>query len=496
MDQGQLDALYQQYLGRGVDPSGAASWGGADYNTVVNGILGSQEYQNRQQPQPQAQGMADVLSPSGGGDINSIYQQYLGRGVDPSGAATYAGWDPQSIINAVTSSQEYRNRSGGGAAQPAVATGNPQDLANQVFSLYRTNQNYDQQLNQLNALPQNADYYKARIGLLGQQMGWQTGQNTGDRNSVYQQQLQSYLPGARAAGLSDAEINNLINQNAAQQSAVNQERIASDAKAPQGWVNQNIPGGYMTLAAAAALAAPYLAPELFGSLGAAEGVAGGTATGTGLTSGGVGASNGILGGLGTQLSGAAATQSGLGLGALEGLYGTSIGLEGTAGAGSLAGILGSQSAAGLGGALAGIGLSLTPEQLAAYEAGALPASSLVASGLSASQLANLAKTGLTATSLATKLFGSSGTKPTTTGTTGTPGINPNALANALKNVGSSGQAQTGSGFNLVRGNVNPFTYGKDVPTQTLAANKTDPFAALNVAQTPITPYNPLAHLVG
>ena len=492
MDQGQLDALYQQYLGRGVDPSGAASWGGADYNTVVQGILGSQEYQNRNQaPQPQAQGMAEVINP-GGGDINSIYQQYLGRGVDPSGAATYAGWDPQSIINAVTSSQEYRNRGGGGggAGQSAPAAGNPQDLANQVFSLYRTNQNYDQQLNQLNAAPQNADYYRARIGLLGQQMGWQTGQNTGDRNSVYQQQLASYLPGAKAAGLSDAEINNLISQNAAQQSAVNQERIASDAKVGQGWVNQNIPGGYYTLAAAAALAAaPYLAPELF----AAEGLAGGTATGTGLT-GGLGGSTGLLSAAGAP-SGIAATQSGLGLGALEGLFGTSIGMEGVAGAGSLAGILGSQTAAGLGGALAGIGLSLTPEQLAAYEAGALPASSLISSGLSASQLANLAKTGLTATSLATKLFGSSGTKPTT-GTTGNTGINPNPLANALNNFGTSGQAQTGSGFGLSRGNVNPFTYAKDVPTQTLAASKADPFAALNVPQTPITPYNPLAHLVG
>ena len=494
MDQGQLDALYQQYLGRGVDPSGAASWGGADYNTVVQGILGSQEYQNRQQPQ--AQGMADAIAPSGGSDINSIYQQYLGRGVDPSGAATYAGWDPQSIINAVTSSQEYRNRAGGGAGQSAPAAGNPQDLANQVFSLYRTNQNYDQQLNQLNAAPQNADYYRARIGLLGQQMGWQTGQNTGDRNAVYQQQLESYLPGARAAGLSDAEINNLISQNAAQQSAVNQERIASDAKVGQGWVNQNIPGGYYTLAAAAALAAaPYLAPELF----AAEGAAGGTAAGTGLT-GGAGGSTGLLGAAGTS-SGLAATQSAAGLGGagtgiISGLFPTSIGMEGVAGAGSLAGILGSQTAAGLGGALAGIGLSLTPEQLAAYEAGVLPAAELVSSGLSASQLANLAKTGLSAASLATKLFGSSGTKPATTGTISNTGVNPNALANALKNLGGSGQTQTGAGFGLARGNVNPFAYTKDVPVQTLAASKADPFAALNVAQTPITPYNPLAHLVG
>jgi hypothetical protein len=510
MDQGQLDALYQQYLGRGVDPSGAASWGGADYNTVVQGILGSQEYQNRNQPsQPQAQGMAEVINP-GGGDINSIYQQYLGRGVDPSGAATYAGWDPQSIINAVTSSQEYRNRGGGGggAGQSAPAAGNPQDLANQVFSLYRTNQNYDQQLNQLNAAPQNADYYRARIGLLGQQMGWQTGQNTGDRNSVYQQQLESYLPGAKAAGLSDAEINNLINRNAAQQSAVNQERIASDAKVPQGWVNQNIPGGWGTVAAAAALAAPYAIPALTAGFGAG---AGGALTTTELLAG--------AGGAFVPVEGASFALPGMfsaGAGAIgqalpytEAFDAANLFANGITDAGQLGDILASTGmdsflAADMGNLAAQglsaeqiaqvMGYSYTAPELAGtgIQSFAPNAASAATSMLSASQLANLAKGGTSIASLVSKLASNPSSKmPTST--------SPSQLAKLLNPNGSTGSnqmAQSGSGFGLMKGNVNPFTYTKDVPVQTFAANKADPFAALNVPQTPIQPFNPLAHLVG
>ena len=50
----------------------------------------------------------------GGQDINQIYQQYLGRDVDPSGAATYAGWSPDQIIGAIQGSQEYANLGGSG----------------------------------------------------------------------------------------------------------------------------------------------------------------------------------------------------------------------------------------------------------------------------------------------------------------------------------------------------------------------------------------------
>ena len=435
MDQGQLDALYQQYLGRGVDPSGAASWGGADYNTVVQGILGSQEYQNRQQQsQPQQQA----------------------NGVSPTAPAQMTN-DPKNLNGAVTRAYE----------QILGRAPSSQELSANVAGLQRDINSYTWLTETLANSPEAAKFH--------------ANDNT---------------PSLDIYG------NPIVDTNGNQVYAYDPTAVANQVKATYGnYVQPDNMSGLGKLGVTLGNALPYAVAAamtygagsaLGGGAAATEGLAGGTTTGTGIT-GGMGGSTGLLSAAGAP-SGLAATQSSLGLGALQGLIPTSIGMEGVAGAGSLAGILGSQTAAGLGGALAGIGLSLTPEQLAAYEAGALPAAELVASGLSASQLANLAKSGLSAASLATKLFGSSGTK-TGAANTAYTGINPNALANALKGI-TAPATQTGSGFGLARGNVNPFAYTKDVPTQTLAASKADPFAALNVAQTPITPYNPLAHLVG
>lgn len=517
MDQGQLDALYQQYLGRGVDPSGASTWGGADYNTVVQGILGSQEYQNRQQQSQPQQQAAPQQSGGGGTDINSIYQQYLGRGVDPSGAATYAGWDPQSIINAVTSSQEYAQRQGSanGVSPTAPSGGNPNDLASQVFSAYKTNQNYDEALNQLNATPQNADYYRARLGLLGNMMGWQTGQNTGDRNTVYEQELASYLPGARAAGLSDAEINSLINKNAATSNQENQQRIAQEAAQGQGWVNQNIPGGWTTVGAlAAAVAAPYALSALGAGAGAG---AGGALTTTELMGGAGGAFVPSAGSGASFLisPGAAYTAAGLGSsGIAEGLtagYDLANLVQSYPGISpeQLASIMeinyGADPLLALdAGRLASQGLSASAiDQILGYSYPAaelagtgitsfLPEAASVASalssGMTASQLANMAKTGLGLAGTASKILGgTSGTSPSSQLSKALGSYNPTTAATGM---------QSSDNFGLVKGNVNPFLFAKEVPTQTLATSKADPFAALNVAQTPIQPFNPLAHLVG
>jgi hypothetical protein len=105
------------------------------------------------------------------------------------------------------------------------------------------------------------------------------------------------------------------------------------------FVNDEIPGGWATVGAAAVAAATgYVDPSLFAAeagAGAASGAAGGTATGTGLTAG-AGASGGLLASGGT-------------VGSL-------------AGAGSAAGIAGTQAAAGLGltagSALAGTGAAI------------------------------------------------------------------------------------------------------------------------------------------
>lgn len=148
------------------------------------------------------------------------------------------------------------------------------DLANQVYSMYGKNQNYDEKLNQLNSIVEKdpAAFYNARIGLLGRQMGWQTGQNTGNRNTVYQKELESLIPGAKQAGMTDEQIGSLISGNSAYASAENQKRIAEEAKKGNGWVNQNVPGGWTTVAAlAAAAAAPYALPAMgLGGAGAAS----------------------------------------------------------------------------------------------------------------------------------------------------------------------------------------------------------------------------------
>lgn len=435
MDQGQLDALYQQYLGRGVDPSGLASWGGADYNTVVQGILGSQEYQNRQQqsqPAPQ----------QSGGDINSIYQQYLGRGVDPSGAATYAGWNPQDIINAVTSSPEYAQRQGSANGVSPVA--GPQ------FANPSAPTTWDTDL-----IP-----YKSADGNTYYAPNWLRPEDyvsSGFAPPYTQQEVSGkinpdwYRPGAGGVtyasvrGPSDLSGGEFVIDTKTGQFAKDKNGNLIPVPRPNspdaGWFND-----WGVLAVPLLAAGGVAALEGMGALGGAESVAGGVFDTWGMPS---------------------ETLAELGL------EGTTSGLSGVGASGDV---------------LAGMGIE-----------DAVAASTLAQAGLTGSQIANLAKGGLSLAGLASKLLGGS----STSGLKTTTGANI-PLANALKTMspntgsqfGSQSGLQSGSMFGLSKGNVNPFVFAKDVPTQTIAASKADPFAALNVAQTPITPYNPLAHLVG
>jgi hypothetical protein len=48
----ELTNLYQQYLGRGVDQSGAQNWTGQSRQAVMNGIMNSPEYQGMHPQQP------------------------------------------------------------------------------------------------------------------------------------------------------------------------------------------------------------------------------------------------------------------------------------------------------------------------------------------------------------------------------------------------------------------------------------------------------------
>jgi hypothetical protein len=488
MDQGQLDSLYQQYLGRGVDPSGAANWGGADYDTVVQGILGSQEYQNRNQPpQPQAQGMGEIISPSGGSDIGAIYRQYLNRDVDPSGAATYAGWDPQSIINAVTSSQEYRNRAGGGGGGQAVPLATPQ------AATYTPGPSYGEYNFEMTGKPSDAElvtnpdmanaWYRYSGTAPAPAMTWETAPSTvtaapglisfygayglpkpfsaedikapvdpntiryGYGNTPYAG-VKSNVPGLMSGGeyIVDPKTNKFVLD-------ANGDPIHVPIEPYKQGTFNNIMDNYLIPGFIAAAAIP------------------------------------VLGGLGGQALGAFGSGAELGAGAE--LMGPTYGELGYTGL----------EAGQFGPTYAELGYTGLNNAAAISAADAAAAAALANVGMSPSTLSNLVRGGATIASVAAKVFGNNQT-PTQTNpsllprTTNPTGTNPNDLANALKGLSGLGQTQTGAGFGLSRGNVNPFTYAKDVPTQTLAASKADPFAALNVAQTPITPYNPLANLFG
>lgn len=143
------------------------------------------------------------------------------------------------------------------------------------------------------------------------------------------------------------------------------QSIGSGLAEVDDFVNDEIPGGWVTVGLAAATAGA--ASGVGAGAGAASGAAGGTATGTGLT-GGVGGATGILGGgsVGTGLSagsaaGIAGTQAAAGLGIAggsalaSGLGATGAGLSGVGGLGASV-----PAAGGVGGAGAGLSAQLAP----------------------------------------------------------------------------------------------------------------------------------------
>jgi hypothetical protein len=228
-----------------------------------------------------------------------------------------------------------------------------------------------------------------------------------------------------------------------------------------------IPG----LIAAGAIGTGLGAAGLIGQGAALGGVAeGATGAGTGLTTGsgyaGVGLNPAIQTGgefaySGLGLNPAITGSTGVGLNAT--IPGITSGLATSAGA--LAGASGIPITAAQ---FAGAG-ALTAGQEAALNS-ALTAAEAGGAGLTASQLANLLKGVGTATAL-------------TGGSTSTTGAGGN-LGNLLRQA-TGGYAQSALG-GLYKGNVNPFTFAKEQPIQNKPTTNYDPFAALNVAQTPIT----------
>lgn len=459
-----LDDLYQQYLGRAPDPSGISTWSGQDEASIIAGITGSQEYANLggggvYGGNGAGTGVATLLGGGGGGgqDINQIYQQYLGRDVDPSGAQTYAGWAPQDIIGAIQGSQEYANLGGGGggltptsiggdnfgggqdinalyqqylgrdadvggaanwagkstdeilagitgsqeyqtlhpgapifgsssndlSADYAQAMGqisglqrnedgkvfvgdensgqwldpneyiaqktglqvtnflkdrgninsntayytdpntgnvynasgqlalsgqaakdpelsaaweNPEetqrlynlkqsnpnqyydqvasDIAENAYANYKQNANYDDLYNRLQSIKDvnPAAYYKAQLDFLSRQAGWQEGQNTSDKAAPVIAQIQQLAPAAQAVGVSSEEINNIVNSGFSNANVENQQRIITEQLAGHGSLGMTTQD-YITIAAilASGAGAAYFGPAMAAAEGAAAG---------------------------------------------------------------------------------------------------------------------------------------------------------------------------------------------------------------------------------
>jgi hypothetical protein len=344
-----LNALYQQFLGRAPDESGAQTYAGWSTQDVTNAILGSQEYANRSGSTNNTQAPTDV---------NALYQQYLGRGVDPSGAQTWAGQSPEAIIAGITGSAEYQNLHPGaipdanttpedfsqwipqvvgteyhGDAEPTHTyqyidqkTGNVYDsqsadakliasgaaardtylsklnidaaekqnlydlkakdpntyydtvaqkLKDQVYEAYTTNANYDTDLRALDTLSTVAPqaYYKAQLEFLGKQIGWQTGQNTSDRAAPAIEKIKAMAPEAYQAGISEKDINSIVNTAANEANVQNQIRIAREGAEGGGGFNFGkdvMPGVAMIAIAAATVASAGAAAPLGAAILGAE----------------------------------------------------------------------------------------------------------------------------------------------------------------------------------------------------------------------------------
>lgn len=105
-------------------------------------------------------------------------------------------------------------------------------LGSQIINAYQGNENYDTEYKQLQSLkdlsPQ--DYYRNQLGFKAHTMGWQVGQNRAERNAPTEQEIQSLLPEAQAAGLAPDQISSILGQNFAQARNRNVQRIASLAE--------------------------------------------------------------------------------------------------------------------------------------------------------------------------------------------------------------------------------------------------------------------------
>jgi hypothetical protein len=141
------------------------------------------------------------------------------------------------------------------------------ELADQLKLVYRSGINYDDLWKQFAATKEQdpAQWYKHQLDFLGQQQGWQIGQNRSDRLSQLQPQINDTIEQAKAAGLSEKEINSILSSSSQEGNVANQQRIATLSEAGGSGFNFSKdvrPGlGYLAAATAAAATAN---PEILG----------------------------------------------------------------------------------------------------------------------------------------------------------------------------------------------------------------------------------------
>jgi hypothetical protein len=102
-----INSLYQEMLGRAPDPTGIAANAGASAEEIRQSILSSPEYAART-------GATD--------DVTALYRDLLGRDPDPTGIAANAGASAEAIRQGILSSPEYASLNQGQVSAPTAFT--------------------------------------------------------------------------------------------------------------------------------------------------------------------------------------------------------------------------------------------------------------------------------------------------------------------------------------------------------------------------------------
>jgi hypothetical protein len=159
-------------------------------------------------------------------------------------------------------------------------TARANELSNEIYDAYKSNENYDAQYKELQTLKDKdpAAYYAAQIKFLGQQVGWQIGQNTNERSAPAREQIQGLLPEAINAGINPNTLDTILNTSVNTANVENQQRIINEQQSGGGGFNLRETLLGIAPIALMAVGAPFLDAALAaGSAGAAAGSAGGAA---------------------------------------------------------------------------------------------------------------------------------------------------------------------------------------------------------------------------